>query len=114
MFVTISPTACEDGERHDLSGGVLRVVAGMVSKHRVREADTMERMQPCAAQQADCRPTLPPKAGSRALRREFVERPVCPASLGGWGDWQSGGVVPTTQAADVFRASRPRLSPEHG
>ena len=34
MFVTFSPTACEDGERHDLSGGVLRVVVGMVQSMR--------------------------------------------------------------------------------
>ena len=89
--------------RRGLEGG-----GGHGSKHEVREADTMEGPQPCAVQQAGCGPTLPPKAGSRALRREFVERPVCPASLGGWGDWRSGGVVPATQAVNVSSDCRPR------
>ena len=89
--------------RRGLEGG-----GGHGSKHEVREADTMERPGPCEVQQAGPGPTLPPKAGSRALRREFVERPVCPASLGGWGDWRSGGVVPATQAVNVSSDCRPR------
>lgn len=97
---------CEDGTlgvARGLEGG-----GGHGSKHEVREADTTERPGPCEVQRASPGPTLPPKAGSRALRREFVERPVCPASLGGWGDWQSGGVVPATQAVNVSSDCRLR------
>jgi len=62
LFVTVSPTACEDGERHDLFGGVLRVVAGMVQS-KIDEGDSLESRRPCALQA--CRSQTDPAPQSR-------------------------------------------------
>jgi len=93
-FGPFPAAACEDWKRPDLLPGGANWIAIAIP----RRAATV-----CAASVPVGRPTLPPKAGSRTHRREHEVRPVWPDSLGGWGDWLSGGVVAATQAAGVFR-----------
>ena len=55
----------------------------------------------------------PPKQDGRSQEGARSAACVRPA-LGGWGDWQSGGVVAATQAVNVSGDCRLRQMPDAG
>ena len=74
----------------------------------IAKGDSLESRRPCALQACRSQTDLAPQSRKSGTQERVRRTAYVPDFPGGLGDCQSGGVVPATQAVNVFRDCRIR------